>query len=178
METKGIKACSRLCLDQACMDTIAACGDVNRNVLATSTPGLCSQQTYNLIQDYARQLSEFTLPQTSAYHEIFLERCDGTFPDSTPLNRSKAQKIKVGGSYFMQQGACPKNLDTALTDDAEEPLYGAVYLPRKFKVAVAIPPVNDVDVFAHCVGFIADIGPRENPQLGESLDVLKVSRIV
>ncbi len=36
-----------------------------------------------------------------------------------------------------------------------EPLYGATYLPRKFKIAIAIPPSNDVDVFAHCLGFIA-----------------------
>ena len=37
----------------------------------------------------------------------------------------------------------------------EEPLYGETYLPRKFKVAIAVPPLNDVDVFAHCCGFIA-----------------------
>lgn len=36
-----------------------------------------------------------------------------------------------------------------------EPLYGTTYLPRKFKIAIAIPPSNDVDVFAHCLGFIA-----------------------
>jgi len=40
-------------------------------------------------------------------------------------------------------------------EEAVEPLYGATYLPRKFKIAVAIPPRNDVDVFAHCLGFIA-----------------------
>jgi len=39
-----------------------------------------------------------------------------------------------------------------------EPLYGATYLPRKFKIAIAVPPCNDVDVFAHCVGYIAIIG--------------------
>lgn len=36
-----------------------------------------------------------------------------------------------------------------------EPLYGPTYLPRKFKVAIAIPPLNDVDVFSHCLGYIA-----------------------
>jgi sulfite reductase (NADPH) hemoprotein beta-component len=40
-------------------------------------------------------------------------------------------------------------------EEAVEPLYGVTYLPRKFKIAVAIPPHNDVDVFAHCLGFIA-----------------------
>lgn len=37
----------------------------------------------------------------------------------------------------------------------EEPIYGPTYLPRKFKVAVAVPPSNDVDVFAHDLGLIA-----------------------
>jgi sulfite reductase (NADPH) hemoprotein beta-component len=36
-----------------------------------------------------------------------------------------------------------------------EPIYGKTYLPRKFKIAVAVPPSNDVDVFAHCLGYIA-----------------------
>src|SRR5207237_10108407 len=36
-----------------------------------------------------------------------------------------------------------------------EPIYGATYLPRKFKVAIAVPPSNDVDVFAHDLGYIA-----------------------
>lgn len=37
----------------------------------------------------------------------------------------------------------------------EEPLYGKLYLPRKFKVGFAIPPYNDIDVFAQDIGFIA-----------------------
>lgn len=37
----------------------------------------------------------------------------------------------------------------------EEPIYGKTYLPRKFKIAFAVPPSNDVDVFTNCLGFIA-----------------------
>ena len=36
-----------------------------------------------------------------------------------------------------------------------EPIYGKTYLPRKFKVVVAVPPSNDVDIFAHDLGYIA-----------------------
>ncbi len=48
-------------------------------------------------------------------------------------------------------------LDGERVDPAaeSEPLYGPTYLPRKFKIALAIPPWNDVDVFAHDVGLIA-----------------------
>ena len=43
-----------------------------------------------------------------------------------------------------------------------DPLYGKTYLPRKFKVAFVIPPVNDLDVFTNDLGFIAIV---ENDQL-------------
>src|SRR5258708_20749654 len=38
-----------------------------------------------------------------------------------------------------------------------EPVYGSTYLPRKFKIGFAVPPTNDVDVFANDLGFIAII---------------------
>lgn len=37
----------------------------------------------------------------------------------------------------------------------EEPLYGPTYLPRKFKIALSLPPDNSVDVYAHDLGFVA-----------------------
>ena len=56
------------------------------------------------------------------------------------------------GAYreiFLEQPAA------ALANANEEPLYGPTYLPRKFKIALAVPPQNDIDVFAHDLGFIA-----------------------
>ena len=46
--------------------------------------------------------------------------------------------------------------------DEEDPLYQDRYLPRKFKIALAIPPNNDVDVFGNDLGLISII---ENNQL-------------
>lgn len=37
----------------------------------------------------------------------------------------------------------------------EDPLYQDRYMPRKFKIAIAIPPNNDVDVFGNDLGLIA-----------------------
>jgi len=37
----------------------------------------------------------------------------------------------------------------------EDPLYGPLYLPRKFKVGYALPPSNDIDVYAQDLGLIA-----------------------
>ncbi|KDQ19076.1 hypothetical protein BOTBODRAFT_103082, partial [Botryobasidium botryosum FD-172 SS1] len=106
-------------INRALLDTIAACGDVNRNVLVSSLPSLSHlhEQAYA----FAKNISEHLLPKTTAYHEIWLD------------------KKLVGGDAVKDY----------------EPLYGPFYLPRKFKIAVAIPPNNDVDIFANDLGFIA-----------------------
>merc|ERR1712151_455493 len=73
-------------------------------------------------------IHDHCLPRSGAYHEIFLMH-----------GEEMAEKTQILGT----------------TPVEEEPLYGLTYLPRKYKVAVAIPPSNDVDLFAHCCGFIA-----------------------
>ena len=100
------------------MDTIAACGDVNRNVIATADPW--RRDLYAAISDLARNISGHLLPRTRAWHEIWLD------------------EEKVSGGEV-----------------EDEPILGRTYLPRKFKIAIALPPHNDVDVFAHDLGFIA-----------------------
>src|SRR5271165_3101002 len=105
-------------LNAVTLDTIAACGDVNRNVIATVAPW--QRDHYATISDLAREFSEHLLPKTRAWHEIWL--------DEAPISGGVVE---------------------------EEPILGRTYLPRKFKIAVALPPHNDVDVFAHDLGFIA-----------------------
>jgi sulfite reductase (NADPH) hemoprotein beta-component len=58
-------------INAALLDTIAACGDVNRNVLASSNP--VESQLHAEVHDWARRLSEHLLPRTRAYHEIWLD---------------------------------------------------------------------------------------------------------
>jgi sulfite reductase (NADPH) hemoprotein beta-component len=114
-------------INRALMDSLAACGDVNRNVMSTINPS-CSVETHEEIINVARELSAHLSPRTSAYHEIWLDK-----------------KMVAGGE----------------TKDFE-PFYGETYLPRKFKIAIAIPPSNDIDIYANCLGFIAII---ENDKL-------------
>jgi len=117
-------------INRACMDTIAACGDVCRNVLCTTDPTVCSRALMDEILNYTYAIHDHCLPRTGAYHEIFLMHGD-----------EMAEKTQILGSTPLE----------------EEPLYGLTYLPRKYKIAVAVPPSNDVDVFAHCLGYIAII---------------------
>ena len=80
------------------LDSIAACGDVNRNVMAPPNPehSAVHQQVYEL----ARGFSEFALPKTRAYHEIWLddELAAGGEPEEEPLYGSTylPRKFKTG----------------------------------------------------------------------------------
>jgi sulfite reductase (NADPH) hemoprotein beta-component len=105
-------------IHDAMLDTIAACGDVNRNVIARVNPW--QSRAHSEVVDLARAIGAHLLPRSRAWHEIWI--------DGEPI---------TGG------------------EDEDEPIYGRTYMPRKFKIAVALPPSNDVDVFAHDLGFIA-----------------------
>jgi sulfite reductase (NADPH) hemoprotein beta-component len=108
---------------EVAMDSIAGCGDVNRNVMASPNPH--ESRAHADLYAVAAEISRVFTPQTTAYTEVWL---DG------------------------------KRLDDATTEN--EPLYGPTYLPRKFKIALAIPPQNDTDVLANDVGLIAVVDPE------------------
>jgi sulfite reductase (NADPH) hemoprotein beta-component len=117
-------------INQSLFDTLAACGDVNRNVMCNPNPH--QSKVHTEVLQLATAISNHLSPRTGAYHEIWLD--DGT-----------GEKVKV-------------TYDPPLIDDIadpEEPIYGKHYLPRKFKTVVAVPPSNDVDIFAHDLGYIA-----------------------
>ena len=127
-------------INKALMTTIAACGDVNRNVMCSVLP---TKSAYHRdVYQISAKISDHLLPATTAYHEIWLKDAS-----------TDEKQVKVGGD--------------ALVDN--EPLYGPTYLPRKFKITIAIPPHNDTDVYAHDIGLIAIKG--SNGQL-EGFNVL------
>ena len=108
-------------INEAMMDTLAACGDVNRNVMAPSAPA--RDALGQRLRDDARRVSEALMPKTKAYHSIWVE-------------------------------GVQLNLEEPENKEFVDPLYGKTYLPRKFKTAFALAPVNDVDLFTNCLGFI------------------------
>ena len=105
-------------INQTAMDTIAACGDVNRNVMCNPNPYL--SDVHAGVLKVAQGISDHLTPQTRAYHEIWLD----------------GEKIES-------------------SEEEVEPIYGKTYLPRKFKITIAVPPSNDVDIYANCLSFIA-----------------------
>jgi sulfite reductase (NADPH) hemoprotein beta-component len=111
-------------INRALMTTIAACGDINRNVMCSSLPE--HSQFHADTHAVAKRISDHLLPSTTAYHEIWLKEDDD-------------KKTQIAGDAIVDH----------------EPLYGPTYLPRKFKITIAIPPHNDTDVYAHDIGLIA-----------------------
>ena len=118
-------------MNDALLDSIAGCGDVNRNVMCTPDPSLSAVNEE--VYDYAKKISEHLLPSSRAYHEIWLDEGKG-----------EGRKLVEGGEAEI------------------EPLYGKHYLPRKFKIGLAIPPYNDSDVYINDIGLIAIV---ENDKL-------------
>ena len=109
-------------VNRALLTTVAACGDVVRNVMCNPNPE--QSHLHAEVMRLTRALSDHFTPHTRAYHELWVDdrQIAGGEPDS-------------------------------------EPIYGKTYLPRKFKIVVAVPPSNDVDIFGHDLGFIAITGP-------------------
>ena len=124
-------------INEALFDTLAACGDVNRNVMCNPNP--MQSKVHGDVLQLATEISDHLSPRTGAYHEIWID--DGT-----------GEKVKV--TYD------PPRIDDIA--DPEEPIYGKHYLPRKFKTVIAVPPSNDVDIYAHCLGYIAILEGDDN----------------
>lgn len=104
-------------INKSLLDTISACGDVNRNVMSHANPS--ESPFYAEVIEMAKNIGNHLLPKTRAYHEIWLD-----------------EKLVADSK-------------------TEEPIYGDRYLPRKFKIAVVIPPNNDCDIYSQDLGFIA-----------------------
>ena len=107
-------------VNEALLSTLAACGDVNRNVMCNPNP--YQSEVHEEVYEWAKKVSNHLDPRTRAYHEIWLDE-------------EKVVDSRDGIE--------------------EEPIYGPVYLPRKFKIGIAVPPANEVDVFSQDLGFIA-----------------------
>lgn len=119
-------------INRSLLDTISACGDVNRNVMSHANPAESPLHAEAI--ELAKNIGLHLLPKTKAYHEIWLD-----------------QQLVIDSK------------------EEVEPLYKDRYLPRKFKIAVVIPPQNDCDVYSQDLGFIAIV--KANKIVGYNVSV-------
>jgi sulfite reductase (ferredoxin) len=113
-------------INKALLSTLAACGDVNRNVMACPAP--IANRAQARVQEIAHRIAMHLAPRSKAYHEIWI---DG------------------------------EQVSTVADPQESEPIYGDSYLPRKFKIGVAFPGDNCVDIYTQDVGLIACVEDEE-----------------
>ncbi len=129
--------------------TLAACGDINRNVMAPAAP--FERGGYPAARQLAESIADLLAPQAAegSYLDIWVDG-DLTYriKPSTPVRKVKARQSE--GAVF--------------SGDAAEPLYGGTYLPRKFKIAVTVPGDNSVDLLTQDIGLVLFTDPSGRPQ--------------
>ena len=133
------------------LTTLAACGDVVRNVCACPAP--LTGRDPALLTDAATVLANHFRPRTSAYVEIWLEGEQAVSFESgaaSPAMIKQGEQAVSFGAAEIPDPVSPLGGD----DTGLEPIYGDSYLPRKFKISVAYPGDNCVDVLSQDVGLV------------------------
>ena len=111
-------------INEALLSTLAACGDVNRNVMACPAP--VASHAHAQVEEIAHRIAMHLAPRSRAYHEIWVD----------------GEQVKI---------------DKQSGEEETEPIYGHTYLPRKFKIGVAAPGDNCIDVYTQDIGLVASV---------------------
>ena len=124
--------------------TLAACGDINRNVMAPAAP--FEKGGYPAARQLAEEIADLLAPKAAegSYLDLWVDG-DLTYriKPSTPVKKAR-QRQHDGGVF---------------SGDSDEPLYGSTYMPRKFKIAVTVPGDNSVDLLTQDIGLVAFTDP-------------------
>ncbi len=111
-------------INEALLSTLAACGDVNRNIMVCPSPS--AELAHTQVQEIAHRIAMHLAPHSKAYHEIWI---DGEQVETVQFSE----------------------------EEDVEPIYGPTYLPRKFKIGIAFPGDNCVDIYTQDVGLVASV---------------------
>ncbi|CBN59098.1 sulfite reductase subunit beta [Kamptonema sp. PCC 6506] len=117
--------------------TLGACGDLNRNVMAPTAP-YKNRPDYGFARQYAENIANLLTPQTGAYYEIWLDGEKAVTAEEDPAVTAARQENKNGTIFA----------------DKEEPIYGAHYMPRKFKCSVTVPGDNSIDLYSQDLSLV------------------------
>ncbi len=119
------------------MSTMGACGDVVRNTMGPAAP--IKDAIHADTQKLTEEISQRFLWRSQAYADIWLD----------------GEKIEPDWSKDPEVNPAVRAATQA--SESDDPIYGKVYLPRKFKIAVAIQPINDTDIYSQDVAFVPHI---------------------
>ena len=124
--------------------TLSACGDVNRNVMATPAP-YKNKPAYQYAWEYADKVASLLAPQSGAYYEIWLDGEKAITAEEDPEVKAARMRDRNGTNVA----------------DSPEPIYGTHFLPKKFKICVTVPGDNSIDVFTHDISLVVMTNDRD-----------------
>ncbi|KAG2431977.1 hypothetical protein HYH02_013193 [Chlamydomonas schloesseri] len=135
--------------------TLAACGDVNRNVMGPAAP-YTNRPDYAAAQKAANDIADLLTPQSGAYYDVWLdgEKFMSAYKEDPKVTADRA--FNGFGTNF---------------ENSPEPIYGAQFLPRKFKIATTVPGDNSVDLFTQDVGVVVIMDETGKEVKGYNLTV-------
>ena len=119
------------------LSTMGACGDVVRNTMGPAAP--IKDAVHADTQKLTEEISQRFLWRSTAYADIWL---DGE---------------KIDPNWVKDPEVNPAVREATKAPEGEDPIYGKVYLPRKFKIGVAIQPLNDADIYSQDVGLVPHV---------------------
>lgn len=118
--------------------TLGACGDVNRNVLSAPAP-YTNRPDYAHAETLANDLADLLAPQSGAYYDVWL---DGEKFFAHTFENPKVTEDRASNKFGTNFDGNP------------EPIYGDLFLPRKFKIAVTVPGDNSCDVLTNDIAVV------------------------
>jgi sulfite reductase (ferredoxin) len=139
-------------INDCLLTTLGACGDVSRNVMAPSAP--IASPAYRELQRLADVIALHFAPRSKAYHEVWLNGKPLPSPAGKGDSVLPSPPGRGSGGEGVGLSSPSANPVAELVD---EPIYGKVYLPRKFKVGFALPTDNSTDIYAQDLGFLGHV---------------------
>ena len=115
--------------------TLGACGDINRNVMAAPAPYVGIKPEYRIAQELAKDIGDLLAPQSGAYYDVWLDG-EQVLTVEKPEVVECRNDNRFGTNYV----------------DSPEPIYGSLFLPRKFKIGVTVPGDNHIDFLTNDIG--------------------------
>ncbi|KAG5187559.1 hypothetical protein JKP88DRAFT_32086 [Tribonema minus] len=130
--------------------TVGGCGDVNRNIMTTPAP-ITNRPEYEYARTVTKQVAELLRPLSAAFTELWL---DGEKAATIEYWRKDIDGAAIDAEMLRDNGR------GVILDHPVEPLYGDLYLPRKFKIGVTVPGDNAIDIYTNDIGLVVVTDPR------------------
>ncbi len=138
---------------------------------ANSTLRITSRQGFQLhgvlkdnLKRTIKEINDSLLTTLGACGDVSRNVMAPPAPLATPVHQELQRQADLLAAHFTPRSRAyheiwlnGKSIPTGTPELVDEPIYGKVYLPRKFKAAFALPDDNSTDIYAQCLGYLADV---------------------